>query len=276
MSNIRACPHNLDSDTVQSSIYTREALPPGLCWKFNCIHFVNMVTKPLLLLAALWTSIVNADSMEETIKRNPPRNISITHRSLGEYTFSWEGNCTCTGNIKYQLDYTYLDSKDSKMKTYYVKENKKVLDLEFHRGLQARVRLTCGDKDNITSNWTERTFNLPGESFASVDNLTCIFYGELYMNCSWDVTEDASDDAQFILSYRERNPSDVYNCADYLEDGGRNIGCVNENIRIEDTDKITICISEVNKKDKLPYCRIVKPTNFCKAFCMGFFLVDHN
>ncbi|XP_032879208.1 interleukin-5 receptor subunit alpha-like isoform X2 [Amblyraja radiata] len=261
MSNIRACPHNLDSDTVQSSIYTREALPPGLCWKFNCIHFVNMVTKSLLLLAALWTSIVNADSMEETIKRNPPRNISITHRSLGEYTFSWEGNCTCTGNIKYQLDYTYLDSKDSKMETYFVQKHQKDLDLELHRGLHARVRLK---NRKIASRWTERTFNLPGESFASVDNLICIFYGELYMNCSWDVTEDASEDARFILSYRERNPSDVFNCADYLVDGGRNIGCVNENIRIEDTIKIIICISEVNKEAKLPYCRIVNPFNSYK------------
>lgn len=105
---------------------------------------------------------------------------------------------------------------------------------------------------------------MSGELFASVDNLICIFYGKLYMNCSWDVTEHASEGAQFILAYREQNPSDVYNCADYLVDGGRNIGCVNENIRIEDTIEIIICISETNMDAKLPYCRIVNPFNFFK------------
>ncbi|XP_055487569.1 uncharacterized protein LOC129694834 [Leucoraja erinacea] len=242
------------------STHAKPSLPPGLCWKFCCIHFVNMVTKSLLLLAALWTTIVNAETMEEIIKRNPPRNISISHGSLGEYTVSWEGNCTCTEGMKYELNYSYLDSKDPEMK-YFVKEHQEKRDLELHRGLHARVRLRNG---TITSNWTERTFNLSGELFASVDNLTCIFYGKLYMNCSWDVTEHASEGAQFNLSYRERNPSPVYNCTDYLVDGGRNIGCVNENIRIEDTIEIIICISEVNKKDKLPYCRIVNPYHFFK------------
>ncbi|XP_055492432.1 interleukin-5 receptor subunit alpha-like isoform X2 [Leucoraja erinacea] len=223
-----------------------------------------MVTKSLLLLAALWTTIVNAETMEETIKRNPPRNISISHGSLGEYTLSWEGNCTCTEGIEYQLEYTYLDSKDNEMEMYYLQENQKVLDLELHRGLQARVRLTYGDNPGITSNWTERTFDLSGELFASVDNLICIFYGKLYMNCSWDVTEHASEGAQFNLSYRERNPSEVYNCTDYLVDGGRNIGCVNHKYRLGEATETIICISEVNKKDKLPYCRIVKPGSFYK------------
>ncbi|XP_078259052.1 interleukin-5 receptor subunit alpha-like [Rhinoraja longicauda] len=105
--------------------------------------------------------------------------------------------------------------------------------------------------------------NRAGDLFASVDNLTCIFYGDAFMNCSWDVTENASKDAQFLLSYRERNPSEVYNCTDYL-DGGRNVGCVNHKYYFNKSIEIIICISDVNKKDRLPYCRIVKPSLFYK------------
>ncbi|XP_078259089.1 interleukin-5 receptor subunit alpha-like [Rhinoraja longicauda] len=223
-----------------------------------------MKAKSLLFLATLWTAMVY-NSLEEMITRNPPTNISISHGSLGEYTLSWEGNCTCKGNVDYQLDYTYLDSKDNKINTYYVKENHKELDLELHRRLLARVTLTDGkDKTEIISNWTERIFDLSRDSFASVDNLTCIFYGEAFMNCSWDVTENASKDAQFLLSDRERNPSEVYNCTDYLTDGGRNVGCVNHKYYTEEVNEIIICISEVKKKDRLPYCRIVKPALFYK------------
>ncbi|XP_051881487.1 interleukin-5 receptor subunit alpha-like isoform X2 [Pristis pectinata] len=228
-----------------------------------------MLAKFFLLLAVVWTFEVNAaisSFLEEMIKMNPPMNIRISSGSFGEYTVSWDGNCTFQDNVYYQLDYKYLNPSDSKSYSYFVQEYQKKMDLELHRGLFTQVKLGYfGDTDDeISSNWTERTFDLPRDSFASVDNLTCIFYGNTYMNCTWDINENAPENEQYILSYRKEQTSDMYNCTNYRMSGARNTGCVGHKYDIDLSYEIIICISELNNKTKLPYCRKVKPYYFHK------------
>ncbi|XP_069748101.1 interleukin-5 receptor subunit alpha-like isoform X2 [Narcine bancroftii] len=226
-----------------------------------------MAAKSLLFLTAVWTVIAEVPSLlEETIKRNPPTNIQISFGSFGEYTLSWDGNCTCEGNIYYQLDYKYLDSNDSKFDSFYLQVHRKKMNLELHRGIFAQVKLLYSEDNNaeISSNWTQGTFNLPRNSFASVYNLTCIFYGNMWMNCTWEIYNDGPEDAQYHLSYRKMHSNNLYNCSNYLVAGGRNIGCVGHKYDLALSYELIVCISEMNNKTKLPHCRRLQPSSFHK------------
>ncbi|XP_062910644.1 interleukin-5 receptor subunit alpha-like isoform X3 [Mobula hypostoma] len=201
------------------------------------------------------------------VKENPPLNIQLSNEGLGLYTVSWDGNITFEKDVYYQLQYKYLNSSDSKIETYFLQEYQRTMDLELQRGLSTHVKLSyaADSVDEISSNWTNRTFVLPRDSFASVDNLTCVFYGNTYMNCTWDVFDDVSEDAQYTLSYRkEQDTNDIYNCTNYRVDGTRNTGCIGHRYDLDLACQITMCISDLTNKTKLPYCRIFGPYKFQK------------
>ncbi|XP_072900288.1 interleukin-5 receptor subunit alpha-like isoform X2 [Hemitrygon akajei] len=227
------------------------------------------LTKTFLLLAAF--GAVKAppailSSLREMIKANPPSNIRLSNEGLGSYTLSWDGNITFADHVYYQLSYRYLNARDNKNATHFLQEYQKTMDLELHRGLFTQVKLLYSAEyvDEISSNWTKRTFHRPRDSFASVDNLTCVFYGNTYMNCTWDVYDDATEDAQYILSYRMQDASVIYNCTNYRVDGTRNTGCIGHRYDLQLFSEITMCISELTNKTKLPYCRIFGPYKFHK------------
>ncbi|XP_059819781.1 interleukin-5 receptor subunit alpha-like [Hypanus sabinus] len=238
-------------------------------WNFYCTCIVMTLTKTFLLLAAFGAVKAPAaipSSLKEMIKANPPLNIRLCNEGLGSYTVSWDGNITFADNVYYQLSYKYLNAIDDKTEPIILQKYQRTMDLELHRGLFIQVKLLYSAEyvDEISSNWTKRTFDQPRDSFASVENLTCVFYGNTYMNCTWDVYDDATEDAQFILSYRMQDASVIYNCSNYRVDGTKNTGCIGHRYDLPLFLVITMCISELTNKTKLPYCRIFGPYKFHK------------
>uniref|UniRef100_UPI00398E3BE6 interleukin-5 receptor subunit alpha-like isoform X3 n=1 Tax=Pristiophorus japonicus TaxID=55135 RepID=UPI00398E3BE6 len=159
-----------------------------------------------------------------------------------------------------------LSIKSWKSRT--VKIHQKELDLEFHRGLFAKVKLLGNDEhnSNIPDYWTEKIFDPPRDLFASINNLSCIFYDNNYMNCTWDINKETPQGAQYFLSYRQTNEDTVTNCTNYHKDGQRNVACYGHKYEIDSIDEVNICVSESSNKTTLPFCRKMHPAGFYKLY----------
>ncbi|XP_067841834.1 interleukin-5 receptor subunit alpha-like [Heptranchias perlo] len=219
------------------------------------------------IMAIIWTMTVDRaalTSLEEMIM-NPPTDITISPGRLGEYIVSWSGNCTCEKETYYQLDYKYLNSSDDEFSSSRVQTHQEKIDLEFHRGLVARVKVVHDDEHETSSNRTEKIFVPPRDSFASIDNLSCIFY-DTYMNCTWDINKKAPQNAQYFLSYRLANEDNLNNCTNYHKDGRRNVACYGHKYERNLVNEVNICVSESSNKSTLPYCRNMNPGLFYKLY----------
>ncbi|XP_067889312.1 interleukin-5 receptor subunit alpha-like [Heterodontus francisci] len=219
------------------------------------------------IMTLVWAISVNTaalTSLEEMIKMNPPTDIQIYPARLGEYVFSWSGKCTCVNDIYYQLAYSYLDSRNDEPWSSSIQTHQEKVDLEYHRGILVQVKLfhQHGHDSEISSNWTKKIFRPPRDLFASVDNLSCIFYGNTYMNCSWDINEKIPQDAQYFLSYRQEYEDYINNCTNYQLDEQRNVACSGHKYEMNLLSNINICVSELSNKTKLPYCRNIIPGHF--------------
>ncbi|XP_048453707.1 interleukin-5 receptor subunit alpha-like isoform X1 [Rhincodon typus] len=228
------------------------------------------VVSRFLIMTIVWTITVNGDALtplEEKIKVNPPMDIKFTPGRLGEYIVSWSGNCNCTyDNVYYMILSSYLDKENDKSTESFVQSHEQNVNMEIHRGLLVQVKLYQDDEKEISSNWTERIFHPSRDAFTSIDNLTCVFYGNTYMNCTWNIAESASPDAEYFLSYRNVNADDVKNCTHYQSDGQRNVACYGHKYEEDLLNEVNICVSELSNRTKLPYCRNIYPASYQKLY----------
>eukprot|EP00062_Callorhinchus_milii_P006841 gi/632947825/ref/XP_007889258.1/ PREDICTED: interleukin-13 receptor subunit alpha-1-like isoform X1 [Callorhinchus milii] len=56
---------------------------------------------------------------------------------------------------------------------------------------------------NSTASPPEMGAWIPNKSW--IQNVSCIFYDEIYMNCTWDISESAPQNQQFVLYYKNYN-----------------------------------------------------------------------
>uniref|UniRef100_A0A4W3JHE7 Type I cytokine receptor cytokine-binding domain-containing protein n=1 Tax=Callorhinchus milii TaxID=7868 RepID=A0A4W3JHE7_CALMI len=56
---------------------------------------------------------------------------------------------------------------------------------------------------NSTASPPEMGARIPNKSW--IQNFSCIFYDEIYMNCTWDISESAAQNQQFVLYYKNHN-----------------------------------------------------------------------
>ncbi|XP_043548279.1 interleukin-5 receptor subunit alpha-like isoform X1 [Chiloscyllium plagiosum] len=226
------------------------------------------VIASFLLMAILWTITVNEDaviSLEEMIKSNPPTDIKFAPGRLGEHIVSWSGSCNCTYNDTYYwFRSSYLDKKNETLNDILIKTHEQKINMEIHRGILVQVKLSKGDEKSTSSNWTKMIFHPSRDAFTSIDNLTCVFYGTTYMNCTWNIAEDAPPDAEYFLSYRKAYADDVKNCTHYQSNGQRNVACYGHKYEEHLLTEVNICVSELSNKTKLPYCRNIFPATYQK------------
>ncbi|XP_072333402.1 interleukin-5 receptor subunit alpha-like isoform X1 [Scyliorhinus torazame] len=221
-----------------------------------------------LKMTIVWAITANGValmSLEETIRMNPPTDIKIAPGRLGEYIVSWSGNCTCTNGIYYHFNHRYLGSKDPEKhdeNAMLIQTHEVKLDVELDRGIFVQIQLYQANEE-ISSNWTETIFHPSRDSFAPVDNLTCIF-DDNYMNCTWNITENAPQDAEHFLSYRMENANDINNCTNYQRDEQGNVACRGHKYEKNLVSKLNICVSESSNRTKLPYCRNIIPAFYYK------------
>eukprot|EP00062_Callorhinchus_milii_P006838 gi/632947821/ref/XP_007889256.1/ PREDICTED: interleukin-3 receptor subunit alpha isoform X1 [Callorhinchus milii] len=221
-----------------------------------------------LLMAALWLLPVNGVpimSLKERVEMNQPTDLRLTPQRLGEFMFTWTGNLSGLNRtdckLYYKLCYRHLDSKEES--SVLVKTHHHLVHLELYRGAYARVKLLDrNQRDEISSNWTEMTFVPLRKEFASIENLSCVFYNIEYMNCTWDISEIAPQDSQFVLFYREDEQNDTHTCEKYHTQLRRNIGCYSQRYNGSLFSEGFICVAETSNPEARPHCRMITPSSF--------------
>ncbi|XP_067841838.1 interleukin-5 receptor subunit alpha-like [Heptranchias perlo] len=91
------------------------------------------------------------------------------------------------------------------------------------------------------------------------DNLSCIFYDNSCMNCTWEINEKAPPDAQYRLFYTLKYSKKIKNCTNYHKNGRRNVTCHVQKFELNPFDKATICVAESSQKLTNPYCKDIVP-----------------
>ncbi|NWY77086.1 CSF2R factor, partial [Erithacus rubecula] len=70
----------------------------------------------------------------------------------------------------------------------------------------------------------------------AIENFVCVIFNVSFMNCTWHVGRNATEDTQYFLYWRPPKKEDVTECQNYIKDNcGRHTGCQFQNVAIENS-----------------------------------------
>ncbi|NXA68503.1 CSF2R factor, partial [Mohoua ochrocephala] len=73
-----------------------------------------------------------------------------------------------------------------------------------------------------------------GMTGTAIDNFVCVIFNVSFMNCTWHVGSNATEDTQYFLYWRLSKKEDFTECQNYIKDNcGRHTGCQFQNVTIE-------------------------------------------
>ncbi|NXK58757.1 CSF2R factor, partial [Sylvietta virens] len=73
-----------------------------------------------------------------------------------------------------------------------------------------------------------------GMNGTAIENFVCVIFNVSFMNCTWHVGRNATEDTQYFLYWRASKKEDVTECQNYIKDNcGRHTGCQFQNVTIE-------------------------------------------
>ncbi|XP_048453843.1 granulocyte-macrophage colony-stimulating factor receptor subunit alpha-like [Rhincodon typus] len=161
---------------------------------------------------------------------NPPTNITIVDRQLGEVTFSWNDGLSefikAQSHVRYLFEYKYFDSQTWQEIT---EENKCKLDKD-------RPCLT--NLFDLFEEVTDRADEGDRETLAS--NFSCVLYNHSAMNCTWYCGRKAPNDTQYKMYYRQNDAT--LQCTHYMDVGGRQ-ECHIDQGTVDVEENILICVN---------------------------------
>ncbi|GCB76803.1 hypothetical protein scyTo_0015555 [Scyliorhinus torazame] len=184
-------------------------------------------------------------------KLNPPTNITIVDRQLGELTITWKDNLSEDmkkwSDVRYLFEFKYFDSDDwQEDSRHQVPEYMRTFEL--HRGVSLRVKNILLDKQRSIvineSNWTVKNIQPPpGDQETLVSNFSCIIYNHSSMNCTWRKGSKAPTDTEYVMYYRQSETT--RRCIHYFTKNGRS-GCQVDQGIYDAEENILICVNGSN------------------------------
>ncbi|XP_059502926.1 interleukin-13 receptor subunit alpha-2-like [Stegostoma tigrinum] len=178
---------------------------------------------------------------------NPPTNLTVVDRQLGEVTFSWNDGLSefikAQSRVRYLFEYKYFDSQswqeDSRLlEPEYMKR------FELHRGVYIRVKNVLLDKHQKTvkeSNWTVMGIqSSTGDRETLASNFSCVLYNHSAMNCTWYCGRKAPNDTQYKMYYRQNDAT--LQCTHYTDVGGRQ-ECHIDQGTVDVEENVLICVN---------------------------------
>ncbi|NWW38049.1 CSF2R factor, partial [Panurus biarmicus] len=73
-----------------------------------------------------------------------------------------------------------------------------------------------------------------GMNGTAIENFVCVIFNVSFMNCTWHVGRNVTEDTQYFLYWRPSKKEDITECQNYIKDNcGRHTGCRFENVTIE-------------------------------------------
>ncbi|XP_038675030.1 interleukin-13 receptor subunit alpha-2-like isoform X1 [Scyliorhinus canicula] len=186
-----------------------------------------------------------------TAKLNPPTNITIVDRQLGELTITWKDNLSEDikkwSNVRYLFEFKYFDSDDWQEDSRH-QDPEYMRTFELHRGVSLRVKNILLDKQRSIvineSNWTLKNIQPPpGDRETLVSNFSCIVYNHSSMNCTWRKGRKAPTDTEYVMYYRQSETT--RQCIHYFTKNGRS-GCQVDQGIYDAEENILICVNGSN------------------------------
>ncbi|GCB73999.1 hypothetical protein scyTo_0003083 [Scyliorhinus torazame] len=95
---------------------------------------------------------------------------------------------------------------------------------------------------------------------SSIANLSCLFYDNTKMNCTWDIDGKPQADARYILSYMMNGK----NRSKINKSGCSNAACHVQKFELFLFGKIKICV-QLSQSPAKPHCIIILPVTYYKA-----------
>ncbi|NWR48912.1 CSF2R factor, partial [Regulus satrapa] len=73
-----------------------------------------------------------------------------------------------------------------------------------------------------------------GMNGTAIDNFVCVIFNVSFMNCTWHVGSNATEDTKYFLYWSPSKKEEITECQNYIKDNcGRHRGCQFQNVTIE-------------------------------------------
>ncbi|XP_041054551.1 interleukin-5 receptor subunit alpha-like [Carcharodon carcharias] len=188
---------------------------------------------------------------------NPPTNITVTNRQLGELTFTWNDNLSegikNQSKVRYRFEFKYSDL-DSWQEDSRLLSPEYVKTFELHRGVSVRIQNVLLDNhqnQKMKSDWTVKDIQSPPDDPETlISNFSCIVYNHSSMNCTWRKGRKAPTDTQYTMYYRQEETT--RKCTHYFTDVHGRQGCHVDQGRVYVEENILICINGSSDSSTIP------------------------
>ncbi|XP_078401225.1 interleukin-13 receptor subunit alpha-2-like isoform X2 [Cetorhinus maximus] len=218
---------------------------------------------PCLAISFVLTTALSDGSLEflaNLTELNPPTNIRVINRLLGELTLTWNDNLSedikNRSDVRYLFEHKYFDSHD--WEHCRLPNTEYIETFELHRGVSMRVKNVLLDRKEVTvkeSNWTVEEIQPSGDPETMISNFSCIVYNHSSMNCTWRKGRRAPTDTQYIMYYSQDETT--RQCTHYFMDMRGVQGCHVDHIDIKE---ILICVKgSSNSRTIRPYYTKIDP-----------------
>nr|XP_013005636.1 interleukin-13 receptor subunit alpha-2 [Cavia porcellus] len=212
-----------------------------LCLDISCLYI-------FLLCKAFGCTL--ASNVE--IKVNPPQNFEIVDPGyLGYLYLQWQPPLAvdnfkeCT--IEYELKYRNVDS--AIWKTIITKNLHYKYGFDLNKGVEAKIHTLlsahCANGSEVQSSWSEATYWKPeqGSLETKIRDMDCIYYNWQYLLCSWKPGIGVHFDTNYSLFYWYEGLDNVLQCAEYIKENGKNIGCRFPKLESPEYKDFFICVN---------------------------------
>ncbi|XP_031235504.1 interleukin-13 receptor subunit alpha-2 [Mastomys coucha] len=190
------------------------------------------------------------------IKVNPPQDFEILDPGLLGYLYlQWKPPVVtekfkgCT--LEYELKYRNVD--DASWKTIITRNLIYKDGFDLNKGIEGKIRThvseLCTNGSEVQSPWTEASYGISDEgSLATkIQDMKCIYYNWQYLVCSWKPGKTVHSDTNYTMFFWYEGLENALQCADYLQDNGKNIGCKLSNLDSSDYKDFFICVNGSSK-----------------------------
>ncbi|XP_043548731.1 interleukin-21 receptor-like isoform X1 [Chiloscyllium plagiosum] len=100
---------------------------------------------------------------------------------------------------------------------------------------------------------------------SSIHNLSCMFYNDRKMTCTWGISAQAPADAQYRLSYGILYEQNTESRTISRKNGWRNVTCHVQDVGFVLFNEMQICVTELGQNFSKPHCIDLTPVIYYKV-----------
>ncbi|XP_051978624.1 interleukin-13 receptor subunit alpha-2-like isoform X2 [Xyrauchen texanus] len=202
----------------------------------------------------MWTQhpVCTSSVMACEVSVDPPTNIEITDPGhLGHLIIHWTQSVSlqnltdCT--VRYQL--RYYDTYEERWRSVRTVKLNYTAQFDLEKPVKVKIltllKCTCTNGTEVQGEETERVYTpeLPGLEGSRIREFHCVFYGNEYMDCTWESGPAEPPNSQLHLYYWHSEMDETMECPEYIVISKVRRGCRFPRESLIEFAKFNVCVN---------------------------------